>query len=220
MAHSALGSFLPGRLAYCKSQGCDLGKAFLNYMFTNEDEKRGWFPAGDYRLYLLADGEPVEITLRLRELEGSVHLSPSEPAAIDFKTLTDRLTTSSDGSLFVAGDTFKGGTSGIMLASLFFRTDSAGAYNYGICNYTGPVAPPPEIAYGPHCTALAFAGAGAGAFNYLQAGRGMTLVFLTDYSPNVFPPSIDGQEGLGAWVTTSANIERAGSHAFFLNWDE
>ncbi|MGH2711363.1 MAG: hypothetical protein ACRDH9_09200 [Actinomycetota bacterium] len=37
-------------------------------------------PAGRYRLYLLTDGSPVEVTLRLGELEGSVGLAPTHPA--------------------------------------------------------------------------------------------------------------------------------------------
>jgi len=38
------------------------------------------FPPGDYNLYLLADGSPVTVTLRLAGLPGSVELAPTAPA--------------------------------------------------------------------------------------------------------------------------------------------
>jgi hypothetical protein len=40
-------------------------------------------PAGDYHLYLIADGSPVTVTLSLAGLSGSTQLSPTVPVAAD-----------------------------------------------------------------------------------------------------------------------------------------
>lgn len=44
-------------------------------------------PAGDYRLYLIADGGPVTIRLRLNGLKGVTAVTPTVPATVDIESL-------------------------------------------------------------------------------------------------------------------------------------
>lgn len=68
------------RWSFCGSPGCSPGPHDEYELTTSPDfgRKRWRIPAGNYRLYLVADGEPVEVTLRLHGLDGTTDLRPAD----------------------------------------------------------------------------------------------------------------------------------------------
>ena len=68
------------RWSFCGKPGCKPNREDVTEISTSSDwgGKRWRLPAGDYRLYLIADGAPVEVTLRLDGLAGSTSLRPSD----------------------------------------------------------------------------------------------------------------------------------------------
>ena len=80
-----------------------------------------------------------------------------------------------------------------------------------MCSYEDEEPPPPEIAYGPNCSAAAD---GAGSTGINGGGRSMGLIALFPYSND------SGEElGLGAWISTPAMIDTAGAHALLLGFE-
>lgn len=69
---------------FCGEPGCK-GKPYDRTEITTTSRwgpgKRWKIPAGDYRLYLVADGAPVDVTLRLDGLDGETALRPSGAVA-------------------------------------------------------------------------------------------------------------------------------------------
>ena len=68
------------RWSYCGEPGCPPDPDDVAEITTSSDfrGKRWEIPAGDYRLYLIADGKPVEVTLKLHGLDGSTDLHPGD----------------------------------------------------------------------------------------------------------------------------------------------
>lgn len=70
------------RWAFCGSAACEPGDYVDELTTTSNWRGKRWrIPAGDYRLYLIADGAPAEVTLRLGELEGRTALRPTARVA-------------------------------------------------------------------------------------------------------------------------------------------
>lgn len=66
------------RWSFCGSPGCKPDPYTDELTYTSDWRGKRWrIPAGDYRLYLVADGEDATVTLRLPELEGRTSLRPS-----------------------------------------------------------------------------------------------------------------------------------------------
>lgn len=71
------------RWSFCGEPGCEPDPGEVTELTTSSDFRgKTWeIPAGDYRLYLTADGEPVDVALRLHGLAGTTRLRPSRPVA-------------------------------------------------------------------------------------------------------------------------------------------
>ncbi|MDQ3914649.1 MAG: hypothetical protein M3323_04850 [Actinomycetota bacterium] len=89
------------RWAFCGAPGCRPERHDVTELTTTSSwrGKRWRIPAGDYRLYLVTDGAPATVTLRLAGLEGRTALHPNArvagriaaPTATAAATPTDHL---------------------------------------------------------------------------------------------------------------------------------
>jgi hypothetical protein len=105
-------------------------------------------PAGDYRLYLLADGSPTTVTARFKGLPGATTLRPAR--RVPYSLLSPALFVSPTGTLAVGGGEGDVSDGGIAFDVLTDVNAQFLASNTTLCFYpTTP--PPPPVGYGPGC---------------------------------------------------------------------
>lgn len=211
-----------GRFARCGQPGCGPGRrpmTFEVHAFGDEANGRATLSPGDYRLYLLADGQPVQVTLRLHGLDGTTTIQPSRPASADFRSPEQTLVSSSAEPYFAAGDTFRAGVRGLILTALWARAEQEQDYLYGVCHQGDISSAPPEAIYGPHCEALAALTGGLTFVETTRSGKGFDTILATTYTESPAPES-GGKVGFGAWISASGPIKSSGFHGLFLSWDD
>jgi hypothetical protein len=113
-------------------------------------------PAGNYRLYLLADGAPATVTLRLKGLGGRVALTPSRRVPSELRSPAATVAPPVGANVAYGGA--EGTLPGRGVAFDFLRTVNTQftASNTQLCFYTEkpPAAP---LAYAPGCPRALFA---------------------------------------------------------------
>ena len=207
-------NLIAGQFERCFEPDC-VSTKMMSYQFPGtypRTDGAKWvaLPAGNYRLYLVTTS-PTKVTLRLDGLRGVGRIAPQQPVTLDLKTPQESLVYDQAGSVFSAGDTYNQPETGIILAALYAHADTKTDFEYGLCSYEDQEAPPPEVAYGPNCTAAAD---GAGATGLNGGGRSMGLIALFPYSND------SGEElGLGAWISAPAMFDTAGAHALLLGFE-
>lgn len=109
-------------------------------------------PAGSYRLYLLTDGAPATVTLRLGGLSGRTSVTPSRRVPFDLYTPAAIAMSPGGGNVVVAGAA--GALRGPGVAFDFLRTVNSHfqASNTEFCFYTRR-PPSTPLAYAPGCPA-------------------------------------------------------------------
>jgi hypothetical protein len=104
-------------------------------------------PAGDYALYLLADGAPVRVTLRLHGLRGSTTLTPPAYGGLQIRTLTQGFALGhrpSQPSWSASGTGSIGKRGGIVANNLLIEGSTYAGGVYDVCLATGnPPRPEP-----------------------------------------------------------------------------
>ena len=167
--------------------------------------------AGEYLLYLLADGLPARVTFHLGGLDGALELSPTHPAPFDARVLVPNVTVEADPVIYSAGDGGEVSGPGVGLVLIWLRSQViADLYpgpsgGYGLCRYAGD--PLDEtVAYLPGCP--------------LQGQPPAILHVLSPGSPGInfgalyhFYP---GRWGLGAWYTSPTLVDDSGAGVFWL----
>lgn len=210
-----------GRYSECAGAGCDPAGKVVNFqqpsvLGRGEGPASGRLAPGDYRLVLIADGEPVRVELVLRGLEGRRRIVPAAPAPVDLKTPAVHVSHLGGPSYFSAGDTFEGGSRGVAFSLLTVRgpVDPVDAA-YGMCGFYRSAAQPPDPAlYGPQCHALPGAMA---VGTWKDAGR-FDVFFLQDYGDTGVPPT-DLTRGHGVWFASRSPVTAVTAHVFTLVLD-
>lgn len=217
--------FLAGRFGACDDPGCRATKRSLETMYDLQQDADDTLrlEAGDYRLYLIADGAPVIATLRLHGLSGRRSLQVARPAKLDYQASSTRIDTdAAGGRVWSAGNSFSGGQVGFSLSWLEVEAADFSGLESGICQYNAFEPPPPEIAYGPHCSKLTpFLGAGS-EFGFDSDMKGDTFRVLASFGYHdnsdgtTGAPNLSGQHGLGAYVRSPSHFEVLPLRSFFL----
>ena len=168
---------------------------------------------GDHRLYLLADGQPVTVTLAFEGLEGHVEAAPTRPVSLDVLGPMDPVAPCLPACpYYSAGDTGTLTTGGIGFMSFLHRDVVNAAGAYGLCNYVGDPGPR-EVAYLPGCP------------NIPQSDLLMVAPYSGFGSPlysrvdELWGPLPAGDYGMGAWAVRGSVSESAAMIAFFLSFD-
>lgn len=217
-----------GRYTSCRRPGCVAGDR-LSTILPGEGDVRFdgsgetvprylELEPGDYRLYLIADDAKAKVKITLLDLVGRRLFEPKTRATFfEAKTPEAQPQLSREGSSYAAGDSFYAGGEGFFMTLLLLSGSEMGQLDWGICNYRGPSAPPNQLAYGRHCSAVPL---GAGFSGSLSTGddERFSAVLVADITDNQLPPSIDGTQGIGAWAESSGVMERAYSHTWVLGY--
>lgn len=213
------------RMSKCRFEGCTSRHdpiVFMRPFEFGDGPILMKIQRGNYRLYLIADGAPVKITLKLRGLRGHRVIRPAAPALIDVQAPRTRvLTQGNRRSVYSAGSTYRTGTRGFFVSAIYVLGRRFEGAVWGMCAYNGP-APPEDTAFGPHCSALTYGGLGSGTFGYFSGGptaRGFWVVIMSTYGAASLPPNFDGRRSLGAWYASPGPLDEFGSQAFYLSYD-
>lgn len=175
---------------------------------------------GRYRIYLIADGAPATVRLKLLGLGGRAVLEPTvEPDFFQLESPAGALESSATGSKYSAGGTFRGGKEGLFVSLLLLRSETFGNLDWGICHYRGPLGPPSKLAYGRHCSEVAVGAGASASFRDGFTNRKMFAAgLLADYTASDLPPTADGTQGIGAWAESSGPLHFGINHTFVLSY--
>lgn len=110
---------------------------------------------GDYKLYLIAEGKPVKITLTLKGLLGSTQITPRHERGLDMKLLPGRtkLDATAQG-LYTAGDDDVLESTGLVFDAMVVEIKDSSEGEIGSCTYRGGPRDEEQgevVSYGPHC---------------------------------------------------------------------
>ena len=217
--------FMAGRFGGCDERGCKTTNEAVETMFEASKDAGARFvvKAGEYRLYLLADGAPVKVTFRLHGLRGKRTLRSTVAATEDLKTSPTRVDLEPGGGrVWSAGSSFDGGQVGFSFSSLVMKAADFTGTEVGICQYNAFHPPPEQMAYGPHCSELtpALGSGGRVKFDSDIDSDTFSLIATFGYHDNkdgtVGAPNLSGQHGLGAWIRSPQDLEVHPFRSFFL----
>lgn len=153
--------FIGGVARYCGRPGCGSGpsdRISHRNLFGEQTDEQGnvLIPPGAYDLYLLADGSPVTVTLKVKGLEGVQRFAPSAQVRYQVVNPPPVLFEENTRAFYSHGRTieFGAGRAAIALDILRFQGDFWASGQYGVCLYGGRPPGPPEVNYGPACMVL------------------------------------------------------------------
>lgn len=146
---------LAGHYRRCSSLGCDSRPRPVTHPLGLERLDRIDLPAGDYRLYLINDGTPASLTIRLKGVHGEVRLPSGDPAAVTVREPEVQLTA---GGVHSVGQTERIERSTLAWNTRWFRADPSLVHAFGTCVYDGRPPVPEEAAYLHTCHDLGASG--------------------------------------------------------------
>lgn len=184
-----------------------------------DSSKSVWrLPAGDYTLYLLADGHKATVSVKLHGLSGTRRLEPSDPVQYSVASpkpdYTSSVAPGEPRNLYSAGADRELGGTGYVFDALWELHEAHAATEFMTCLYEGkPEGPAP---YAPGCpnpsnndrfiydsTAIA-----------PQADQGGWAF----YGGGILSPG--GRYGMGGSITSAAAVYEAGYVAVWLTLDD
>lgn len=182
-------------LGYCTTEGCRARRV----PHIGSVRSVGSYISGKWRLYVIADGAPVSVVMKLEGQVGELRVTPKDAVRATIRTLQPEVTESSGQSVFAAGTFSKSHQDSYGLVGLWVRSDLHTATFAGDCSYEQ--APPVrEQAFLPGC----------------PGGKGIIY-------PRIGPVGRDEValvaahaccvEGLGAWYATPAQVFDSGAIA-------
>jgi hypothetical protein len=202
-----------GRIAACQQPGCRPGQRFLNLQdpgsWDGPDAERLEIFPGRYRLYVLADGAPVTVKLKLNGLKGRTDLRAKRPASIDLTPPVTHHQVSGGVTSFSGGNSYERGAMGMALVVLFVQAPEGTRVAKGVCQY-GHVQPPPELPSGAYCGALS---------SQWNLGvpevddDGYIFFFLYKYGWPTADETPDALH-LAAWVTSPTPLDEVATQMF------
>lgn len=189
------------RFGQCFEEACE-PSPYLSWGWGASNNR---LPAGIYRLYLITDGAPVEVTFNLHQLEGATQLTPAAPAQALVQTSTTRVLTEPSDSAYSGGDAAP--FSGRGAAKLFQWLDPSGkgTAKYGACVYEDEPPADETTAYLPENCPSPFQDSVKG-YEEDEGGFGVS------YGLSSLPAA------LGTWYTATTPVEVHGSVAVWLKF--
>ena len=109
-------------------------------------------PSGNYRLYLITDGQPVKVVFMLDGLEGSVRLQPMRAVDLDVEGPRPSLQVEGVKNVYGAGADGTLTSRGLLFDFLYVKHEGHANTQYQFCLYEGGARGP--VPWTPACPAL------------------------------------------------------------------
>ncbi|HEX2295997.1 MAG TPA: hypothetical protein VHN37_11885 [Actinomycetota bacterium] len=147
---------------FCPEGGCRPADRAYEYVYSSaydaatggEHEHPGAveLPAGDYLLYLVSDGAPVDVRIRLKGLGGKTTLRPAASVTSGFSVPTEESATSiAGGKAFWYGhEASFSGQGGMYVGAMRLDVEDWSYLRVGLCISEGAAAPP-QVRDAPYC---------------------------------------------------------------------
>ncbi len=169
-------------------------------------------PAGDYTLYLIADGTPVEVTFRFRGLSGRRAVALTKRADGTVTLPRVRMSVEPTKTAYWFGEEFDlSGSGGVAIMLVRLKGDNLVSSRREGCFY-GEDPPPDPLAYAPQCP-----GAGLGIAvtetNPTTGGYEVIDGYFSEVTPG-------GRWGLGMNYLAAGEVSEANSLFFYVDVDQ
>lgn len=177
-----------------------------------QEEGSFGLPAGDYKLYVITDGAPSEVVLRLDGLTGRTGIRASGDVEFDSELMTTRLDAPGK-AVYSAGGSGKFETDdGLIFSYMVIVNRAWVAGEFGRCVWKGEARGPEPVSWGPHCPTAED-----------------PMVETMQYGPDEF--GVENGKGfysataglnagtytLSHWYEAASLVDRAASYAFWLD---
>ena len=203
------------RAGFCGVEACAPGATErASFLFFDGDERTDdatiELPAGDYLLYVIADGAPVTVTLRLPGLTGQARMRPATVADFEVTEPTVSAHETHSSTVYSNGDSFDmSGPESFSFNALRIQAAAWGGGQIGHCIYDED-PPPAPAAFAPGCPA----GTNVPVTDAVAAPVPSVRIYATGvarYDPGVL--------GHGSWYASAAAVEEADAVGFNLDFD-
>jgi hypothetical protein len=173
---------------------------------------------GNYKLYLVADGEPVRVTISLGGLLGRSKLSPTRKVGLDMKLLPERTSaTSPAAGVYTAGDDDVLERPGLIFNTMVVQVEDSPEGEVGSCVYRGEPVDEEQgevVSYGPHCL-------GGQGRDYSSASFGYTSNYTEGEYKGMYgytPVTEADRWTVSNWMRGTGTIGKGVSYGFWLNY--
>jgi hypothetical protein len=205
-----------GRADFCPGEACSSSDTF---QFMGASSASGADPAnsvvlpkGRYLLYLIADGAPVSIRLRLHGLGGGVKLSPSAPvsASISMPTAETEMVAPENKAYWFGDSASIDGDAGLLIGGLSVDTTEWVQGAYGSC-VQRDLREPPKVAYSIACPT------GSEAWNV--EGYATDPMDRHLHHTSVWNVEPGGDWGIGINYVAAATVNHVRAMVFHMSYD-
>jgi hypothetical protein len=141
-------------LGRCAERACATSGFRTTWLFSQNlaeaADGRRVLPAGNYRLYLVADGAPARVRIDFPELSGRRKLSPSRPVRDELHTVEPLSAEDEEGNVYYGGAHAPFDGPGFALGGLWLDGEGSDT-QAGSCVYETRMPPPGDAAFAPPC---------------------------------------------------------------------
>ena len=200
------------RAGFCGAPGCTPKKsqrAGFGF-FKGSSSSSGYLtlPAGEYQLYLVADGAPVRATLELPGLRGRARLTPSRSVVSSITEPALGVGEGPGGTFYSGGESYDvKGLEGFSFNALRLKAEAWGAGEVAHCIYDE--APPEPVAFAPGCPA---------GQNFPITDAVVTTIPYTRVYGSGVARNGAGPMGHGVWYAAAAAVTEAADLSFFIDF--
>ena len=205
-----------GRADFCAEAGCSSNDTFqfmgASSASGDDPANRVVLPKGRYILYLIADGSPVSVTLRLQGLRGSAKLTPTSPVASSVSVPTPETEmVAPEKKAYWFGDSASiEGEAGLLIGGLSVDTTDWIQGAYGSC-VQREFHEPAKVAYSLACPG------GSEAWNV--EGYATNPIDRKLHHTSVWNVEPGGDWGIGLNYVAAADVKQARAIVFHMSYD-
>ena len=163
--------------------------------------------SGVWELYVIADGAPVTVTLRIKGEKGSTRTRVTHPASSEFRTFRPRFQQQDGNNVYSSGGFTKLEHADFGVHGIWVDGDPYVASAIDDCLYRkDDVNPPGGLAFTPGCPT---GGADPYVHSSTELSRGSVLLTTISHCCPI---------GMGGWYTTASTVTRHGAVALWIDF--
>ncbi|MDQ3952737.1 MAG: hypothetical protein M3279_07230 [Actinomycetota bacterium] len=200
---------MAARTSLCETPGCTSNDVYEFVAGPPPGTADIMLEPGRYLLYLLADGAPVSVTLRLQGVRGATEVRPSTPvdAGVSVPDAETRTTLAGDRAYWFGDSASIAADAGLFVGVLGLEAKQWVEGVHGSC-LQREVHSPPQVAFSPLCPA-------GGGMRSVE-GYPLSPIDRKLYVPSIWNVEPGGDWGLGLHYVAAADVQKVSAMTFHL----